>query len=98
VAATRPWNGPNGGRFSRAPRAASLVCGLTARRASSFVADGFLGLAGLVSKGSARVLATTSSKASQGVLCSAILAEAGSDPSVSMTSLPVIRKTAQQGD
>jgi len=51
-----------------------------------------------VSKGSARVLTTTSSKASQSILCSAFVSDNGSDPPGVMLSLPVIRKTTQQGD
>jgi hypothetical protein len=42
----------------------------------------------------ARVLAT----ASQGILCSAIVADRQNDPLWVMTSLPAIRKTTQQGD
>jgi hypothetical protein len=62
-----------------------------------FQADGNL-LPGLLSKGSAPILTTASSKVSQQVLCSAILADRFNDPPAAMTSLPVIRKNTQQGD
>ena len=52
----------------------------------------------LVTKGVARVLTTANFKASQSILCSAILADRQSDPPASITTLPVIRKTTQQGD
>jgi hypothetical protein len=48
--------------------------------------------------GTARVLMTTSFKASQGVLCNAIVADPNNSTPVSMTSLPAIRRTTQQGD
>ena len=53
---------------------------------------------GPLSKGSARILTTASSKASQQVLCSAILADRLNNPPLAMTSLPIIRKNTQQGD
>jgi hypothetical protein len=55
-------------------------------------------LATFPSKGSARMLVTTSFKLSQGILCSAILADSTNALPIAMTSLPVIRKTTQQGD
>ena len=64
---------------------------------AGFSLDSNLGL-GNVQKGSARVLVTTSFKASQGILCSAILADPGNSPPTVMTTLPVIKKTTQQGD
>jgi hypothetical protein len=45
-----------------------------------------------VTKGVARVLTTTSFKASQSILCSAILAESANHPPTVMTTLPVIRR------
>lgn len=48
----------------------------------------------IVTKGSARVVATRS----RGVLCSAFLADVFGGSPVSMTSLPVVKKTTQQGD
>jgi hypothetical protein len=51
----------------------------------------------LVAKASARVLATTSFKASQGVLRSALLTDRANDPPV-VTTLPVIRPTTQHRD
>jgi hypothetical protein len=67
----------------------------TAGGAGAFQADSVLGVG---TKGSARVLAPTSFKASRGILCSAVLHDWNSAIPVSMTSLPVIRKTTQQGD
>jgi hypothetical protein len=49
---------------------------------------------GAFSKGQARVYGSTS----RGILCSAFLADAVGNPPVSMTSLSVIKKTAQKGD
>ena len=66
---------------------------------AAFSGNAGLNLASLVNKGSARVLAaTTNAKASQGILCNAILADGGNNPPLVMTTLPVIRKTTQQGD
>jgi len=59
--------------------------------------DSNLGLV-LRQKGSARILTTTSSKASQQILCNAFVAEVGGNPPTSMTSLNVIRRNAQQGE
>ena len=60
---------------------------------AAFAVDGFS-----VSKGSARLLTTASVKASQGILRSAVLHDWNSVTPASMTTLPVIRKTTQQGD
>ena len=49
---------------------------------------------GQFSKGSARVLASTS----KGILCSAWLADVGGIPPISTTSLTIVKKTAQKGD
>jgi len=51
----------------------------------------------LFKRSSARVLATTSFKASQQILCSAFLTEPSNDPPLTMTSLNVIRKNTQTG-
>jgi len=59
-----------------------------------FVVDGNLPLT--VTRGSARVLTTATFKASQGILCTAVLHDWNSFTPVSMTTLPVIRKTTQQ--
>ena len=61
-----------------------------------FIVDGNLAVG--VIGGSARVLTTASSKASQGILCTAILTERANDPPLVMATLPVIRKNTQQGD
>ena len=53
---------------------------------------------GFVFNGSARVLTTTSVKASQGILCSAFVADAVNAPPTSMTSLTVVRRATQQGN
>jgi hypothetical protein len=65
---------------------------LTTSGLAAFSPDSTLGLGGLVSKGSARVLTTTSFKASQQILCNAFLAERLNNPPTVMLSLPVIRK------
>ena len=62
----------------------------------AFVVDAMLGV--IVTRGSARVLTTAGVKASQGILCSAVLYDWTAYIPVSMTALPVIRKTTQQGD
>jgi hypothetical protein len=49
---------------------------------------------GLVHKGSARILAT----ARAGIVCSAMLANYGSNPPSVIGSLSVVKKTTQQGD
>ena len=74
---------------------ATVMFGTT--QPGSFVADGNLA-PGFVTKRSARVLATTSSKASPQILCTALLADSISSVPTVMTTLPVIRKTTQQGD
>ena len=51
-----------------------------------------------VSKGSARVLVTTSLKSVERILCDAFVIENANDPPVVMRDLKVIRRTAQQGD
>jgi hypothetical protein len=53
--------------------------------------DSILG-GGIVLKGSARVLTTTSFKASQGVLCTTFFGDGVNDPPSLMTSLPVFRR------
>ena len=63
---------------------------------TAFIVDGNLAVG--VIGGSARVLTTASSKASQGILCTAILTERANDPPLVMATLPVIRKNTQQGD
>ena len=84
--------------------ASSLVVGpgstvfLVTSAMAGFSADGSLNLGNQVPKGSARVLTTASFKASQSILCSAILADPVNSVPIVMTSLPVIRKTTQLGD
>ena len=91
--------GPAGGASLNDADATSLVVPpsgtvrfATTPTAQSIV-DGHL-VVPTVLRGSARVLATTS----KGLLCSAFLADAASVPTTSMVSLPVVRKTTQQGD
>ncbi len=48
---------------------------------------------GFVSKGSARILATSTK-----LLCTAFLADPGSAPPISMVSLTIVGKTKQKGD
>jgi len=50
-----------------------------------------------VPKGSARVLTTTSSRASERILCSAFVADVGSDPPAVLLNLDVIRRNEQKG-
>jgi hypothetical protein len=96
--------GPSGGAVlndastSSVAVAPAATVALATSGMATFSLDSALGLGALVSKGSARVLTTTSFKASQGVLCSAILADPVNSLPAVMTSLPVIRKTTQQGD
>jgi len=47
-----------------------------------------------LSKGSARILATES----RGIICTAFLADTGSDPPTSMVHLNIVKKTKQKGD
>ena len=49
---------------------------------------------GIVSKGSARILATKS----KGIICTAFLADVGNDPPTSMLQLNIVAKTKQKGD
>jgi hypothetical protein len=93
----------DGGAALNDASATSIAIGPGATRV--FVTTLIAGLAsdsnlagGGMSKGSARVLTTTTSKASQGILCAAILTDAINNAPISMTSLPVIRKTTQHGD
>ena len=92
-------DGAGGGeqRLSRHAVAPGATAVFGTSVAGAFVVDSNLGFSALT-KGSARVLTTASSKASQSILCSAILADAIDSPPTSMTTLPVIRKTTQQGD
>lgn len=95
--------GPAGGAALNDASATSLAVapGATVLFATSppvgFTIDSNLS-AGLVFKGSARVLATTSSKASQQILCTAFVADASFSPPTSMTGLNVIRRNTQQGE
>ncbi|MGH7288687.1 MAG: hypothetical protein ACREI8_11785 [Myxococcota bacterium] len=96
--------GPSGGTPLNDASATSIAIapGATVNLCTSGVAgiscDRGLGLTGLLSKGSARVLTTTSFKASQSILCSSLLTDPGNTTPQAMTTLPVIRKTTQQGD
>jgi hypothetical protein len=93
--------GPAGGAALNDASATSLSVGPGATVAISTQATGFEVDAVLdvyPTAGSARVLTTASFKASQGILCSAILFDQNNPTPVSMASLPVIRKTTQQGD
>ena len=65
---------------------------------AAFVPDVVLVTVPVINKGSARVLVTASSKASQQILCTAFLANTLANPPVSMTSLNVIRRNTQQGE
>jgi hypothetical protein len=59
---------------------------------AAFSGDAGLDLAGQVAKGAARILTTTSFRASQSVLCTAILANPGTVPPTVMATLPVTRR------
>ena len=63
----------------------------------AFAVDSNL-VTGLITKGSARVLATTSSKASPQILCTALLADSIDPLPTFMSSLSVFRKNTQAGD
>ena len=91
--------GPAGGAAINDPSATSL--NVAAGATVLFGTGGAVGLsvssslgAGIISKGSARVLATAGS----GIICSAFLADPGNDPPTSMTALTVVKKTKQKGD
>jgi hypothetical protein len=55
--------------------------------------DSNLGVTAL-SKGSARILATTA----RGILCTAFIADIAGTPPTSMTNLSIVKKATQQGD
>jgi hypothetical protein len=93
AAGTSPLNGASATSVSVAPGATAVF---TSNAMVAFAAD--MNIGEFVSKGSARILTTTSVKASQSILCSAILADPYNNPPAVMTSLPVIKKTTQQGD
>ena len=84
--------GPSGGASinTAATTAIRLAAGATAifgtTSSESFIVDGILGT-GTVTKGSARILAT-----SKKLICGAFLADPGSVPTVSMVSLTIVPK------
>ncbi len=84
------FNDPSATSLDIAPGGTRLF-GTTAT--VSFSIDSSLG-PGLVSKGSARILATES----KGIICSAFLADPGNAPPTSMADLTVVKKTKQKGD
>jgi hypothetical protein len=96
--------GPSGGTALNDASVTSLAMGpgatvvLATSSMGSFSVDSNLGIGPIVSKGSARVLTTATVKASQSMLCSAILADPDNVKPIVITSLPVIRKTTQLGD
>ena len=91
--------GPAGGAAANDPSATSLnvAAGATVLfgggAAAGLSVDGTLGF-GIISKGSARILAT----AKKGIICSAFLADPGNAPPTSMTTLTVVKTTKQKGD
>ena len=94
--------GEDGGAARNDASASSLAIAPGATRVFStgsmaaFSIDSNLAL--FINRGSARVLVTTTSKASPGLLCTAILADLASNPPSVAFDLPVIRKNTQQGD
>ncbi len=91
--------GPAGGTGLNNPAttALSMASGATVMFATQATAglslDYNLGL-GIISKGSARVLATEK----KGIICSAFLADPASPPPAVMVSLSIVVKTKQRGD
>ena len=91
--------GQAGGAAANDPSATSLnvAAGATVLfgggAAAGLSGDGTLGF-GIISKGSARILAT----AKKGIICSAFLADPGNAPPTSMTTLTVVKTTKQKGD
>lgn len=93
--------GPAGGAARNDASATALAVApgatvLFATAPAPFSADSVLSVA--ADKGSARVLVTTNSKASQQIICSAFFTDRNNDPPTSMTSLNVIRRNTQQGE
>lgn len=70
---------------------ATVIFGTTS--AAGISISGSLG-AGILSKGSARILATES----KGIICTAFIADNGNAPPTSMADLKVVKKTKQKGD
>jgi hypothetical protein len=93
--------GPAGGVALNDASATSQVVAPGGTVAFSAQATGFAVESVLMvstTKGSARVLSTTRAKASQGILCNVVLHDQNNPTPLFMSSLPVIRKTTQQGD
>lgn len=91
--------GPAGGAAINDPSATSLNVAPSATvlfgtgGAVGLSVSGTLG-AGIISKGSGRVLATVS----KGIICSAFLADPNNDPVTSMSALTIVKKTRQKGN